>query len=35
MAGVLYMAGRAPRCLEEGIVVVVIEVVVEGEMRRE
>jgi hypothetical protein len=38
MAGVLYMAGRAPRFLEEGIVVVVVVVViVEGEsgMRRE
>jgi hypothetical protein len=30
MAGVLYMAGRAPRFLEEGIVVDVV--VVEGKM---
>ena len=31
MAGVLYMAGRAPRFLEEGMVVDVV-VVVEGKM---
>jgi hypothetical protein len=31
MAGVLYMAGRAPRFLEEGIVVVVVESEGEGE----
>jgi hypothetical protein len=35
MAGVLYMAGRAPRFLEEGIVVVVVESEGEGGVRRQ